>query len=72
MLRHLRTYPILAGAVLFGLILSVYLFVHELVVHVVYAARSSALGQACTDPSIQAPKDNPNKVLFISCGGFLE
>lgn len=37
------------------------------------AAPKLAVGEACVDEQEAAPAaENPNKVLFISCGGFLE
>ena len=62
----------MAAAVIFGLISSAYLFIHELVERTTYPAHPSKIGLDCPDPSLQAPQQNPNKILFISCGGFLD
>lgn len=44
-------------------------YVHQLFVSVAPGAKMVAADE-CTQP--QAPKENPNKTLFISCGGFFE
>jgi hypothetical protein len=53
-------------AALSTLITSVYIYVQ----HFVAGPRSLSVADECINPAV--PAENPNKMLFISCGGFLE
>lgn len=57
-------------AVLFGLVVTAYVYTHALLQNLAHGAKLSAADH-CEDSSA-APKANPNKMLFISCGGFLD
>ena len=56
------------AALAFGLILSAYLFTHELVTTTL---AHFAKADQCDDAT-QGEAVNPNKMLFISCGGFID
>lgn len=58
-------------ALLFGFILSAYLSFHEWWDGGALKKAKLAGGQ-CEDESVHAPKANPNKMLFINCGGYME
>ena len=57
--------------VLFVAALGVYLFVHNLYQRT-FAKVSLGNQNECADPILAKTTTNPNKMLFISCGGFLE
>ena len=60
-------------AIGFSLALNVYLRAHALLNKDVSGTRLTT-GNECTDDphAYETQKTNPNKMLFISCGGFLE
>lgn len=67
----LRGSLFLIGAVVFALLLNAYLFLHELFAKL--KASPLAGGSASQDRNAKVSSlDNPNKTLFISCGGYLE
>jgi hypothetical protein len=70
----LRKVPILVVAALFSLLLNAYLFLQTLMVEGDSKAQKLSMGDECKNaPDSQvSAKTNPNKMLFISCGGFLE
>ncbi len=69
-MKKLRTSFLVVGAFIAALVLNVAVYVHGLFNSAPQSLKLS-LGEECTDDS-QAPTTNPNKMLFISCGGFLE
>ncbi len=55
----------------FGLVLNLHMYVQGfLSTH--FSHKSSLASEECTNDQSSAPTTNPNKLLFISCGGFLE
>ncbi len=60
---------LLVFAGLAALALNLYLYAQAFLQHV--SGGSVARADECL-PGDGAPKENPNKMLFISCGGFLE
>lgn len=67
---RIRYALILAVAGLVALAIESYLFMHSLLTKRTTHSSISAAG--CTDPNSEEAKKNPNKLYFISCGGFLE
>ncbi len=66
---------IVTVAFIFALLLNAYLFVHMLWNASIHKlGKTSVAHNECEDGSAteQGKKVNPNKMLFISCGGFLE
>jgi hypothetical protein len=60
-------------ALVFGLVMGAYLMLYKWAHAAALPHGSSGIADACEDPgSASVPKVNPNKMLFISCGGFLE
>ncbi len=71
MLQHLRTSALVVAAALFGLILNGYLMLQNFLAgH--FQAGKAKLAVSCPDPAIPVVQENPNKILFISCGGFID
>ncbi len=69
---RLSKVALLALASLFSLVLMFYVFVYDLL-HAKSGGSLALSDDQCTDPAQQGvKKENPNKLLFISCGGFLE
>lgn len=60
---------IYTAAIAFGLLMSAYLFAHTALQSIMAGSKLSAA--ECTDTD-SAAVSNPNKMLFISCGGFLD
>jgi len=72
MQTRLSKTALIALASLFSLALMVYVFVYDLI-HAKSGGVLSRVDDQCNDPAQQgAQKENPSKMLFISCGGFLE
>jgi hypothetical protein len=61
-------------AALFALALNLYLAAQQLWHHAAKADGRFAAADRCEPDAsaLQGPKVNPNKMLFISCGGFLD
>jgi hypothetical protein len=55
-----------------ALVLSVYFSFQKTIVPRVFSLGLSATNGECVQPAMAAQKVNPNKFLFISCGGFLD
>ena len=66
-----RRMILVASAFAFTAILFAYLYVQQLFTQ---NAAKLTLGGECADDAgpLQVQKVNPNKILFISCGGFLD
>lgn len=59
------------AAIMFAMLLSAYIFSRDVVRSLVGGGKLSAA--ECTDAAAaQTTSQNPNKMLFISCGGFLD
>lgn len=58
-------------AFVFAIFLNVYLYLHS-VLRATFAGRTNTVSNACEDTQDPAEKVNPNKLLFISCGGFFD
>lgn len=58
----------------FALLLNAYFFMHMVWNRALFQQGKISKGDQCGDDVIgqTAPRTNPNKMLFISCGGFLE
>jgi hypothetical protein len=70
MLDRMKSMVIVALGAVFALGLVVYAYVHQY-----FTSKGATIAQAdsCDLPEGQvSAKQNPNKMLFISCGGFLE
>jgi len=66
--RHVLLASLVAVA---ALLMSAYFFAHNLLNWAKAGNKFSE--EECTDPSIDAfAHTNPNKVLFVSCGGFFD
>jgi len=51
--------------------LNLYLFAHTLLKSVI--ASKFAVADSCDEKSApSSPKENPNRMLFVGCGGFLD
>lgn len=62
---------LIVAAVLFVMALYAYLYIRQFFTPK-YSSRA-IVSDACPDPSAaQATKQNPNKMLFVSCGGFID
>lgn len=60
-------------ALVFGLVMGAYLMLYEWVQAATLSQGSLSIADTCENPaSASAHKENPNKMLFISCGGFLD
>jgi len=60
------------AAFIFSLVLAAYLFTYGLWKSVFHSGKLS-LTNECTDPTAESgARVNPNKMLFISCGGFID
>ena len=67
---NIRRLSLIVVALAFSVLLNLYLFAHALWKS---AAPKLAVGDSCDEKSVSSsPKENPNKMLFISCGGFIE
>ena len=68
---RIRRAFLLTAAFLFAASLNCYLFVHELLSRTDPTPKLSA--GDCPDPAEEVPaQTNPNKALFVSCGGFID
>jgi hypothetical protein len=57
----------------FALVLNVYLFLHEFLTRDTSSIRIIADKECKNNPNaLTEQKTNPHKILFISCGGFLD
>jgi hypothetical protein len=65
---------LIALAALFALAFNLYLAAQQFWNHATKADGRLAAADKCEpgDSALQGPKVNPNKMLFISCGGFLD
>ena len=71
MVLLVRKTLMIAAATAFGALLVAFLFFQELI----HRAQARDIGgNECNDGKLDAKetKTNPNKSLFVSCGGFLE
>lgn len=71
MLVFLRKHVLIIGALAFALALNGYIYFQQSFLKNLFADKSK-LSESCPDPSAQSQVQNPNKTLFISCGGFLD
>jgi len=68
---NIRVRSLVVVALVLFVPLNLYLFAHALWKSGV--APKVAVADSCDDRSAQSsPKENPNKMLFIGCGGFLD
>jgi len=75
MYMSVRRSILIVAAFVFAALLSVYLFVQELWNHAVRDPGRLAAADRCEPDASgaeQTQRVNPNKMLFISCGGFLD
>ncbi len=71
MRKNLARSVLLVLVTVFGLALSLYMYAQDFF-HAKSDGRLSVADQ-CENPALEnAGKENPNKMLFISCGGFFE
>ena len=69
---NVRRLPLVLLAIVLAAVLNAYLF-FQAAVQKISASGKVSIENECTDPSgVSLKKENPNKMLFISCGGFLE
>ncbi len=68
---NIRRISLIFAALAFSILLNLYLFPNALWKSAV--APKLAAGDSCDEGSVpSSPKVNPNKMLFISCGGFID
>jgi hypothetical protein len=69
-----RRYLLVVAAFVFALLLSAYLYMHSLWSASMQRWGKVSVSDECEDGTgaQQTSKINPNKMLFISCGGFLD
>lgn len=64
---------LVVAASAFMVVLSVYLYVQQLFAHSSASPKFASGGECVDDNAVQqGQRVNPNKMLFISCGGFLD
>lgn len=69
--QYLQSRILAVLAVIFAIVLNVYVLVHALFTKRADSGVKLAANN-CSDPTGTELKVNPNKMFFISCGGFFE
>ena len=68
---NIRRIPLIVAALAFSVLFNLYFYAHALWKSGV--APKVAVTDSCDDRSARSSlKENPNKMLFIGCGGFLD
>jgi hypothetical protein len=68
----IRNYLLPVCAVILGCVLAAYIVLHSIVAGGEYYGSALSIANECTPGNSSAAKMNPNKMLFVSCGGFLQ
>jgi hypothetical protein len=68
----IRSYLLPVFAVILGCLLAAYIVLHNIVVGGEHYGSPLSLSNECAPANSTSAKTNPNKMLFVSCGGFLQ
>jgi hypothetical protein len=68
----IRSYLLSVLAVILGCLLAAYIVLHSAVMGAEHYGSPLSIGNECSPGNSSAQRTNPNKMLFVSCGGFLQ